>query len=248
MPTESAIPADSSPPGSSYYPSPLADLKCSLCGLCAPTNSSERNLQDVVVLTDPVERICGTCFRAQEQRTRDVEVSSEDDTTGVQSSDRLGHAAVHWDPDSSGSQRSHTHLEPLEEVDLRSHTRSPDPVPIPRTTGHPLSDQPSPPPHSQSLPSQRIKPWMTAQNVVPHVIPERMVAPSQARARQTATAYTCEQGNDDLPNPLLDVAKARMPNVGRGALYPGSIFRGTQTSGRSAYEVEVRFLVSPIAA
>ncbi len=47
-----------------------------------------------------------------------------------------------------------------------------------------------------------------------------------------------------LPNPLLDIARLRIPSKGRGALAPGAVFRGTQTSGRSSYEVEVRIVVS----
>jgi hypothetical protein len=47
-----------------------------------------------------------------------------------------------------------------------------------------------------------------------------------------------------LPNPLLDIARLRVPSKGRGVLVPGAVFRGTQTSGRSSYEVEVRIVVS----
>jgi hypothetical protein len=46
------------------------------------------------------------------------------------------------------------------------------------------------------------------------------------------------------PNPLLDISRLRVPSKGRGVLQPGALFRGTQTSGRSSYEVEVRILVS----
>lgn len=47
-----------------------------------------------------------------------------------------------------------------------------------------------------------------------------------------------------VPNPLLEVGKIKMPSIGRGCLFPGSVFKGKQTSGRSSYEVEVRILVS----
>ena len=53
----------------------------------------------------------------------------------------------------------------------------------------------------------------------------------------TRSSYT-----EHLPNPLLDIGRLRRPSQGRGTLYPGSIFRGKQTSGRSSYEVEVRIL------
>lgn len=44
------------------------------------------------------------------------------------------------------------------------------------------------------------------------------------------------------PNPLLDVSRLRTPSRGRGNLFPGSLFKGKQTSGRSSYEVEVRIV------
>lgn len=47
-----------------------------------------------------------------------------------------------------------------------------------------------------------------------------------------------------VPNPLLEVGRIKMPSIGRGCLFPGSVFKGKQTSGRSSYEVEVRILVS----
>jgi hypothetical protein len=55
---------------------------------------------------------------------------------------------------------------------------------------------------------------------------------------------TCNQPvlNETPPNPLLDIARLRRSSHGRGTLYPGSVFRGKQTSGRSSYEVEVRIL------
>ncbi|KAL7424661.1 hypothetical protein Q5752_000345 [Cryptotrichosporon argae] len=68
-------------------------------------------------------------------------------------------------------------------------------------------------------------------------------APPQALA--PAGAHHPKPTQNDglaLPNPLLDVGRTRVSNAGRGPLYPGSIFRGTQTSGRSAYEVEVKIV------
>jgi hypothetical protein len=47
---------------------------------------------------------------------------------------------------------------------------------------------------------------------------------------------------ESIPNPLLDIGRCPRSSGGRGTLYPGSIFRGKQTSGRSSYEVEVRIL------
>jgi hypothetical protein len=47
---------------------------------------------------------------------------------------------------------------------------------------------------------------------------------------------------EPIPNPILDIGRYHRPSQGRGTLYPGSTFRGKQTSGRSSYEVEVRIL------
>ncbi|WVN87193.1 uncharacterized protein L203_102370 [Cryptococcus depauperatus CBS 7841] len=40
----------------------------------------------------------------------------------------------------------------------------------------------------------------------------------------------------------LSMTAVRAPCIGRGDLYPGSVFKGSQTSGRSSYEVEIRIL------
>jgi hypothetical protein len=53
-----------------------------------------------------------------------------------------------------------------------------------------------------------------------------------------------DEGQDVVSNPILEVGRRRVPSVGRGCLFPGSLFRGKQTSGRSSYDVEVRILVS----
>jgi hypothetical protein len=88
---------------------------------------------------------------------------------------------------------------------------------------------------SQSLPTQHARPWSTATR--PEPVPE---------SREGTGELSKREGGDIVANPLLDVTKARNPSVGRGPLYPGSIFKGTQTSGRSAYEVEVKLLVSAV--
>lgn len=82
----------------------------------------------------------------------------------------------------------------------------------------------------QSLPVPSPRPWPSPTSG-PSPSPPRSLASEQQPAEKPA-------------NPLLDVTERRVPSVGRGCLYPGSVFRGTQTSGRSAYDVEVRLLVS----
>jgi hypothetical protein len=73
---------------------------------------------------------------------------------------------------------------------------------------------------AKSLPAARTAPWATAPRTAP--------APTRA----------AEIG----PNPLLDVGRARARSDPRGCLYPGAVFRGTQRSGRSAYDVEIRLV------
>jgi hypothetical protein len=135
--------------------------------------------------------------------------------------------------DSSSPESDNADLPPPCVRDRSDGFSFPRPMSIPTTL--------SPPDvlHSQSLPSKHPRPWSTA--LPASAIPEgREATPSPA---STASPKRDAEERERPPNPLLDVTKARVPSVGRGALYPGSIFKGTQTSGRSAYEVEVRLLV-----
>lgn len=94
---------------------------------------------------------------------------------------------------------------------------------------------------SHSLPSQHTRPWTTHSSGHPG-----RVSPIREESGLTSGAQSEERrsGGEDRPsNPVLDVTRTRMSNLGRGALYPGAVFKGTQTSGRSAYDVEVRFIV-----
>ncbi|KAK4690072.1 glucose-induced degradation protein 4, partial [Tremellales sp. Uapishka_1] len=115
-----------------------------------------------------------------------------------------------------------------ERTESRSRMRDISPVssvsiPISPTTTTYSSDL-----QSRSLPSSHPFPWS---------IKERTVTPPPQ-----PSSLSHELQLHVPPNPLLDVTKKRIPSMGRGCLYPGSIFRGTQTSGRSAYEVEIKFL------
>ena len=105
------------------------------------------------------------------------------------------------------------------------------PVAIPQTT------IPIYPPaiQSHSLPPQPTRPWSTHAGRVSPIKEEQQAIP---------VASASERKQEERPsNPLLDVTHARVSSNGRGALYPGSVFKGTQTSGRSAYDVEVHFVV-----
>jgi hypothetical protein len=87
---------------------------------------------------------------------------------------------------------------------------------------------------AQSLPPETKRPWTPA---------SRASAPTPA-SRVEEDVEPDEEMDDTVPNTLLDICKSRIDSSGNGALYPGSIFKGTQTSGRSAYEVEVKIVVS----
>jgi hypothetical protein len=82
----------------------------------------------------------------------------------------------------------------------------------------------------QSLPNEQTQSWTATNRTSP--------TPSAEEA------HAKEPEKNVVPNPLLDLLQSRINSRGKGALYPGSSFKGTQTSGRSAYEVEVKIAVS----
>ena len=229
MPTESAIPGSSG----SFSTISSAGIKCSLCGAGAAVSSS-RDVYGVVLLSDPPERICGTCAIVQNGGGSGVE-------------DDLGHrlrdmTVEEGDEDDEDGRGRDEHREDMDDggmftMDMGSPTST---RPMPISTGVPIPSSPSIPTciHSQSLPNQSIRPWKTSTPIPP--ILEKPETP-----KLPSVPARIEEEEDGLPNPLLDVTKKRNPSIGRGALFAGSIFKGTQTSGRSAYDVEVRFVVSP---
>ncbi|OCF44100.1 hypothetical protein I317_02054 [Kwoniella heveanensis CBS 569] len=124
---------------------------------------------------------------------------------------------------------------------------------------------------SQSLPAHPTLPWMTTSSASaqPSVVDAGAgkplgsaesgsiaTPPHTHRTHHNATqalnvkenARSALEERERVPNPLLDVTSVRTPSIGRGALYPGSVFKGSQTSGRSAYEVEIRLLNVNFAA
>ncbi|ORY29784.1 vacuolar import and degradation protein-domain-containing protein [Naematelia encephala] len=216
MPTESAPPPER--PTNPSYPSQHEVIKCSLCGAGGFSSSSNtnRNTSGVVVLSEPIERICGSCVRAQENNAEwhspDLD-HPEPENTNVNVG--LGLRDVQ-----------------LQDVFATSFTEA---IAIPTT---PTISQPPRSFQVQSLPTQHTRPWTTA-NVNQTQAPVSPVL--EIRTPSPAPQTQIKEDAERPPNPLLDVTKMRVPSVGRGALYPGSVFKGTQTSGRSAYEVEVRF-------
>lgn len=226
MPTESA-PPERPHPGPSF-PSQPSIIKCTLCGAGGITTSPN---DGVVVLVEPIERICGVCVRASELSSPEMDRVDEGIGLG------LSLVGVQLDENRSRFDRS------IQEDDRRTETPSPLPLPpppptLPHAVPIPLSAALPiiPSFHSQSLPSQHTRPWTTATPNIPTVPEHRPLWPATPT---TARVDEVERP----PNPVLDVTQARLPSIGRGALYAGSVFKGTQTSGRSAYEVEVRLLV-----
>ena len=222
MPTESAPPSEPPIPGPSHHPSSLSIIKCSICGAGGfPSASSRDDTDGIVVLNETVERICVGCARAQETARRADR--ARDELGGI----GLGLGLMGRERDEDVERDDGMVADPSYPLS------SPQPLEIP------LSSTASSPPaarsYSQSLPIRHTRPWATANSAPPVIAESRSPTPTRVAA---------SEGAERLPNPLLDVASARVPSTGRGALYPGSIFKGTQTSGRSAYEVEVRFLVS----
>jgi hypothetical protein len=108
---------------------------------------------------------------------------------------------------------------------------------------HPSSMSPALP---RSLPAMATRPWTTSTNA--KTTPSASAytahpAPSVSGGKGHRAAYDAAKAADKPYQPLLDITSERVSNTGKGALYAGSVFRGTQTSGRSAYDVEIRFLV-----
>lgn len=171
-------------------------------------------------MNDPLERICGGCVRAQDIRQRMEEaVSEEGDLLAL----GLGLRGVRVSDGSSGSS-PRLSLEEREPVEA-AEEEPPKPIAVPTETERIPRRDTTPPPSIAAA-----QPWRLTSPPVP------------------STSYTKKEETDDsVPIRLLDICKSRINSKGKGALHPGSIFKGTQTSGRSAYEVEVKIAVRRIS-
>lgn len=213
MPTESAIPQPTPPTQSLNLPSTTAGaIKCSLCGSGGLSSSPQRSNDGIVLLNDPIERICGACVRAQDIRRRMEEAVAnvgEDVAIGMGlRGGRLKEDAV--DTPARAELGATSEDEVSDGRDKPESTRLPSPI------------EPQPP-SIEAIPS-----WT----------PDTRESPSPATDEIHAPV------KDVVPNTLLDLLQSRINSNGKGALYPGASFKGTQTSGRSAYEVEVKIAVS----
>lgn len=155
-------------------------------------------------------------------------------------------------------------------LDLSDSSLSPSPSPV-DDPAQPVAIPPAGPnsssnsnssfhPHSQapfhpasmslalprSLPAPATRPWASSTNVTTAPSASAHTAHtlhSASSGKGNRAAYDAAKAADKPYQPLLDITSERVSNTGKGALYAGSVFRGTQTSGRSAYDVEIRFLV-----
>ncbi|ORX35262.1 vacuolar import and degradation protein-domain-containing protein [Kockovaella imperatae] len=226
MPTESS-PFPSLTPSTSSALSYLSSsqfIKCAICGSGALDSGSSPRHQDrhgVVLLVSPPERICGSCVRSQDGRSRAVD-SFEEEMASMSVTDLVIEEAREGENSEGASDEERGRI-----PSVHAATRS-RPIPFRGS----VSCQSRSDSQSQSLPAQHSRQWNTLSPSIPAI------------SEQPATDIIWDEAEEDEPvlNPLLDVTKLRVSSAGRGALFAGSIFRGTQTSGRSAYEVEVKFL------
>jgi len=224
MPTESVIPPPTPPSQSPdinfNFPSTNPGvLKCSLCGVSGLASSSTSPLhghEGIVLLNDPVERLCGGCVRAQDIRQRMEEaVSEEGDLLAL----GLGLRGVRVNDGSSGSS-------PRPESGGRS--------PVEGTEEEP-SKAGTVPPETERVPTLDTTPDTS---IEPAQVWRHSLPPTAKTEHTTDT-----KPDDSVPIRILEVCKSRINSKGKGALHPGATFKGTQTSGRSAYEVEVKIAV-----
>lgn len=227
MPTESVIPPPTPPSQSPdinfNFPSTNPGvLKCSLCGVSGLASSSTSPLhghEGIVLLNDPVERLCGGCVRAQDIRQRMEEaVSEEGDLLAL----GLGLRSVRVNDGSSGSSPTPE----AGEAGGRSPAERIEEEPSKPVTVLPKPDRTS---SLDTRPDTPIEPAQVWRHSPP---------PTGTTEHTTDT-----KPDDSVPIRILEVCKSRINSKGKGALHPGATFKGTQTSGRSAYEVEVKIAV-----
>ncbi|CAK9785493.1 hypothetical protein CC85DRAFT_276393 [Cutaneotrichosporon oleaginosum] len=219
MPTETADRPDPPLP---------ATLKCAECGAASlgPTDG-------VIILGETMERVCAACVRARggtHAFVPGVPPPAPDldlDISGLRVSPQR---AVVIDLAAASRLRPRCRRDSTPTPSPASSSASlPVPselqataMPVPART--PEAPEPADPQIAKSLPAARTSPW--GATTAPRSVPTPLPAPA------------AESG----ANPLLDVGRARLRSDPRGCLYPGAIFKGTQRSGRSAYDVEIRLL------
>lgn len=229
MPTESTT---SEPPLPTSH-TPAGVVKCSICGIGNLSQPMSIPVSDYFggSAVEFGERVCGRCALARGHGESDIQSQSQYEN---QSRDR----ERGWEKESEVRERGRGGVKQesgrtLDDVHEENETAERKGI---------VRDLKAPT-FSQSLPSQLPQPWTTTKPVPS--------PPSNARGLAASpkpdAATRSKEKMDQPPNPLLDITRTRVRSIGRGPLYPGSVFKGTQTSGRSAYDVEVKFLVSHVS-
>ncbi|EAL17811.1 hypothetical protein CNBL0730 [Cryptococcus deneoformans B-3501A] len=224
MPTESTT---SEPPLPTSH-TPAGVVKCSICGIGNLSQPMSIPVSDYFggSAVEFGERVCGRCALARGHGESDIQSQSQYEN---QSRDR----ERGWEKESEVRERGRGGVKQesgrtLDDVHEENETAERKGI---------VRDLKAPT-FSQSLPSQLPQPWTTTKPVPS--------PPSNARGLAASpkpdAATRSKEKMDQPPNPLLDITRTRVRSIGRGPLYPGSVFKGTQTSGRSAYDVEVKFL------
>ncbi|WWC88058.1 uncharacterized protein L201_002961 [Kwoniella dendrophila CBS 6074] len=248
------MPTESTPSASLLSTNhPQGVIKCSICGLgniTGGSSSNTNNNEGIIVLNDPIERICGRCINTPDARRRIASMETAHHVTGNEGSESgedrsastglgLGLRGVDLE------EKSESTISNDEDSD-GSRENTPSPVPtFPEDTTRSAPNSPMEINGlSRSLPTHHPKPWRTtiSKPSLNTISADQPVSIPTTPQRSSTPGGIKNEESERPPNPLLDVTKARVPSIGRGALYPGSIFRGTQTSGRSAYEVEIQLV------
>ncbi|ODO04965.1 hypothetical protein I350_05576 [Cryptococcus amylolentus CBS 6273] len=237
MPTESSLPLNSVPP----HPPDSAILKCSLCGVPNPSATVLVPTSDCIGLSDPDhgERVCLEC--AALMGVRPVLPAEGGEEQGLERGG-LGRVnsrdGVVEDSERISLERAEsgrTEDEPVGDQARGAETDTPEP-------------QLSPPPLSDIPPDDLSRPQSTSSSSLasspsPLPPPPKAILPASSKSETISPIDIWNATRDEgPPHRINQVANLRQPNVCRGSIYPGSVFKGKQTSGRSSYDVEIRFL------
>lgn len=252
MPTESPTAPLQGSGGNGAGPSlpTPSSLKCTWCGA-----ASSGQADGIIFLGQQMERVCATCMRTDQLELGEITGGLGLDLAGSSSNlvtsstsafdfSRLRDAirARGVASESSKSEEggeassSSSSSSPASPQEPTPAAASVTPLVIPGAARAPSSPAEesatdSPTLHSKSLPPTRTAPWATAKST--------RSALSSAPAPMTPAKREIVE-EERASNPLLEVGTRGVPSTTRGCLYPGSVFRGTQSSGRNSYDVQIQ--------
>ncbi|BEI86057.1 hypothetical protein CcaverHIS002_0603440 [Cutaneotrichosporon cavernicola] len=203
---------------------PPATLKCAECGAASlgPTDG-------VLILGETMDRVCAACVRT---RGGTQALASPIDLDLYLSRLRL-------------SPRQHAVVIDLAAASRLLPCRSPSPssaLPVSSPSSSTGALPESPPTNLPSLPESTVVRTGTPKDAQKNLPRTSSWATAPTPASPTSPALASAPSTYTGPNPLLDVGRGRARSDPRGCLYPGAVFKGTQRSGRSAYDVEIRLV------